>query len=71
VTHHLLWSITEPTVQSAINAAIKSATERHGWQPARIVFRAGERPAAITVPDGVTVDEAVNVPQRHFQVWPQ
>jgi hypothetical protein len=68
-TDCLLWSLTEPTLQASVNAALLAMT-RHKWQPARILFNAGELPAGLKVPAGISVEEASNVTPRHFQVWP-
>jgi hypothetical protein len=63
----LLWSITEPTPQAAITAALAAATRR-GITPARILFPIGEMPADVTAP--VAMSEALNVTPNHLQVWP-
>jgi len=67
-TDFLLWSMTEPTPQASVNAALKVASYLN-LKPARLLFNTGELPAGLKVPAGVSVEEGANVTPNHFQVW--
>jgi hypothetical protein len=67
-TDFLLWSMTEQTPQASVNAALKVA-ENLNIKPTRILFNAGEMPAGLKVPAGISVEEGANVTHNHFQVW--